>query len=97
MAIPSSILAWQILWTGEPGGLQSIGSQRVGHDWVTNTHTGKIKQVVKEISQLGDTIMFSRVWKRFYVYSMKNSELKRKRLDGALGEPIAYKTHFKPG
>ena len=52
---------------------------------------------MKEISQLGDTIMFSRVWKRFYVYSMKNSELKRKRLDGALGEPIAYKTHFKPG
>ena len=28
----SSILAWKILWTEEPGGLQSIGSQRVGHD-----------------------------------------------------------------
>ena len=32
MAIHSSILAWKIPWTGEPGGLQSIGSQRVGHD-----------------------------------------------------------------
>ena len=33
MAIHSSILAWRILWTEEHGGLQSIGSQRVGHDW----------------------------------------------------------------
>ena len=32
MAIHSSILAWRILWTEEPGGLQSMGSQRVGHD-----------------------------------------------------------------
>ena len=32
MATPSSILAWRILWTEEPGRLQSIGSQRVGHD-----------------------------------------------------------------
>ena len=29
----SSILAWRILCTEEPGGLQSIGSQRAGHDW----------------------------------------------------------------
>ena len=32
MATPSSILAWENLWTEEPGGLQSMGSQRVGHD-----------------------------------------------------------------
>ena len=32
MAIHSCILAWRIRWTEEPGGLQSIGSQRVGHD-----------------------------------------------------------------
>ena len=31
MAIHSSILAWRIPWTEEPGGLQSTGSQRVGH------------------------------------------------------------------
>ena len=37
MAIHSSILAWRIPWTEEPGGLQSMGSQRVGHNWVTNT------------------------------------------------------------
>ena len=32
MAIHSSILAWRILWTEEPGSLESMGSQRVGHD-----------------------------------------------------------------
>ena len=32
MATHFSILAWRIPWTEEPGGLQSIGSQRVGHD-----------------------------------------------------------------
>ena len=31
---PLCILAWKIPWTEEPGGLQSMGSQRVGHDWV---------------------------------------------------------------
>jgi len=32
IATPSSILAWRISWTEDPGGLQSIGLQRVGHD-----------------------------------------------------------------
>ena len=32
MATHSSIVAWRIPWTEEPGGLQSMGSQRVGHD-----------------------------------------------------------------
>ena len=40
VATHSSILAWRIPQTEEPGGLQSMGSQRVGHDWATNTtHT----------------------------------------------------------
>ena len=37
MATYSSILAWKIPWTEEPGGLQSMGSQRVKHNWATNT------------------------------------------------------------
>ena len=41
MAIHSSILAWRIPWRDEPGGLQSTGSQRVGHDWENNTFTFK--------------------------------------------------------
>ena len=36
MAPHSSTVAWQIPWTEEPGRLQSMGSRRVGHDWVTS-------------------------------------------------------------
>ena len=39
MATYSSILAWQIPWTEEPDGLQSMGWQRVGHDWAQHTHS----------------------------------------------------------
>ena len=39
MATHSSILAWRIPWTEEPGGLQSTGSQRVGHDYSNFTFT----------------------------------------------------------
>ena len=39
MVTHSSILAWRIPWIEEPGGLQSIGLQRVGHNWPTNTNT----------------------------------------------------------
>ena len=39
MATHTSILAWEIPWAEETGGLQSVGSQREGHDWWLNTHT----------------------------------------------------------
>ena len=40
MATHSNILAWEIPWTEEPGGLQFIGSQRIRHNWVPeHTHT----------------------------------------------------------
>ena len=39
MATHSSIFAWRIPWAEEPGGLQSMGLQRVGLNWATNTHT----------------------------------------------------------
>ena len=38
MATHASILAWRIPWAEEPGGLQSIGLQRVRHDWITNIY-----------------------------------------------------------
>ena len=43
MAAPSSILAWEIPWTEEPGGLQSMELQRVGHNWATE-HAQKLKK-----------------------------------------------------
>ena len=41
MATHSSILAWRIPWTEEPGGLQSMESHRVGHNWVTRHSTAQ--------------------------------------------------------
>ena len=39
MTTHSSVLVWRTLWTEEPGGLQSMGSQRVRHDCATHTST----------------------------------------------------------
>ena len=39
IATHSSVLDWRIPWSEEPGGPQSMGSQRIRHNWATNTHT----------------------------------------------------------
>ena len=44
MAIHPSILAWRVPWTEEPGRLQSMRSQRVRHDQVTNTQQEEEKK-----------------------------------------------------
>ena len=44
IATHSSILAWRIPWTEEYGGQRSMGSQRVGHNWETNTFHFSAKQ-----------------------------------------------------
>ena len=49
MATHSSILAWRIPWTEEPGGLQSMGSQRVGHDWAIE-HAPKPDKLKSELN-----------------------------------------------
>ena len=41
MATHSSFLAWEILWTEEPGGLQSTGSQTIGHNLATEQQPQK--------------------------------------------------------
>ena len=43
MTTHSSTLAWKILWVEEPGGLQCMGLQRVGHNRVTTTQMGKLR------------------------------------------------------
>ena len=48
MATHSNILAWEIPWTEEPGGLQSMKMQRVGHDWVTEHAQVKNKDIWKK-------------------------------------------------
>ena len=46
MATHSSILAWEIPWTEESGGLQSMGSQRVGHNWATEHSSNMISHLI---------------------------------------------------
>ena len=46
MATHSSILAWRIPWTEEPGGLQHIGSQRVGHNRSDLAHMLSVPQIL---------------------------------------------------
>ena len=47
IATHSSNLAWRIPWTEEPGWRQSMGWQRVGHDWATNTHSKVLGTVIE--------------------------------------------------
>ena len=49
MATHSSILAWEISWTEEPGRLQSLGSQRVGHDLATKQQLSLTGKIVSDI------------------------------------------------
>ena len=52
MATHSSALAWRIPWTEEPGRLQSVGSQRVGHDWVASLSLFKAFNPLLTVLQL---------------------------------------------
>ena len=47
MATHSNILAWRIPWTEEPGRLQSMGLQRVGHGWATSLHITSLKKYLE--------------------------------------------------
>ena len=52
MAPHSSTLAWKIPWTEEPGGLPSMGSHRVGHDW---SDLAAVAAAVLPVTTLGDS------------------------------------------
>jgi len=64
MATHSSILAWRIPWTEEPGRLQSMGSQRVRHYRVTNTFTFTSiwVQMLKSIQLGGNGDVTDQTW-----------------------------------
>ena len=49
MATHSSTLAWKISWTEEPGGPQPMGSERVGHDWVTSLSSFFFQKIKVEL------------------------------------------------
>ena len=56
METHSSILAWKFPWTEEPGRLQSMGSQRVGHDWATYDYEASLMaQLIKNLAAIQET------------------------------------------
>ena len=64
MATHSSILTWKIPWTEEPGGLQSLGSQRFGHDLATEQHcvTQSEKSHLLKLEFSRGQVMFDFYW-----------------------------------
>ena len=62
MATHSSIVTWRIPWTEEAGGLQSMGLQRVGHEWATNTFTLSASLVVAQMLKSLPAMHETQVW-----------------------------------
>ena len=71
MATYSSILARKIPWTEEPGGLQFMGSQRVGHDWATEQVIAIIilGKILKADSQKPRAIELETFWQSLWLRS----------------------------
>ena len=70
-ATHSSILAWEIPWTEEPGGLQSMGLQRVGHDWVTKQQSIPILIISPKLTT--HPISLFPLWCPYILFSMSVS------------------------
>ena len=62
MAIYCSTIAWKIPWSEEPGRLQSMGSQRVGHDYATSLWAFLVAQRVKHLPTMRETWVRSLGW-----------------------------------
>ena len=62
MATHSSVLVWRIRWAEEPGGLQTTGSQRVGHDWVTSLHFASLQLWRRWRWIISDSICYLKTW-----------------------------------
>ena len=62
MATHSSTLAWKIPWTEEPGRLQSMGSQRVGHEWATSLHSLHTLSLEKEMATHSSILAWRIPW-----------------------------------
>ena len=60
MATLSSILAWRITWREEPGGLQSMGSQRVRHNWVKSLYLHNLKCII--FSCITNQVIYMCIW-----------------------------------
>ena len=80
MATHSGILAWRIPWTEGPGELQSMGWQRVGHDWATNTYLHNTEDnayvqapLTDHISLVGKGFLAAKGWGYCLIQSFEQS------------------------
>ena len=73
VATHSSILAWKIPWTEEHGGLQSMGSQKVRHDWATDTYKWPIYFVSSPPHPDPDNMVILRHWPAIFSVSWLSS------------------------
>ena len=90
MATLSSILAWRIPRTEEPGTLQSKRSQRVGHDWATNTLTFTFHTHTHTYTRLFSSVQFSRS-----VMSAIKKKKKNNVICSNMGRPRHYHTKWR--
>ena len=90
MATHSSILAWRIPWTKEPGGLQSKESQRVGHNLVTNIFHFSLNMWMPLPPTVQSHIKYVQIEKN-YVFIRENLENKndtKKKVKPTIGYAI---------
>ena len=66
MATHSSILAWRIPWTEEPGSLQSMGLQRLRYDWATNTITTTTRPRLETLGPMPQILFFIMLFCHYY-------------------------------
>ena len=89
MTTHSSILAWSIPWTAEPGGLLSMGLQRIGHDWMTFTFTFKPRTWVVKYVESSLFFFFFFFWdviKLCFWWVLGSSNWRKQELAGVKGK-----------
>ena len=82
MATHSIILAWEVLWTEEPGGLQFMGSQRAGHNW-SNWHARYIKGWTSGTHKTCTNLKDTNEWKSYMKELIKYGSIFKKVLEQA--------------
>ena len=82
MATQPSTLAWKIPWMDEPGRLQSMGSQRVGHDWVTSLGSRNYSKYLKHFNSFYSSHESCEVFKKMYIiWILQMSLLKHRKVN----------------
>ena len=91
----SSILTWRIPWTEEPGGLESVGRQKVGHDWSDNTHILILKGYIKSKWQWGISSYWSE-WPSLKWLQINATEGVEKREPSyTVGGSVSWCSHYR--